>query len=75
MLRSPILYGHSLFDAAVNGNNSPNNSGLTIVGFLYKVGWQQNKYGYASAVGIVLLLVTLAINLVQLKATGFFEKE
>ena len=58
-----------------NGNNSPNNSGLTIVGFLYKVGWQQNKYGYASAVGICLLLATLVINLIQLKATGFFEKE
>ena len=58
-----------------NGNNSPNNSGLTIVGFLYKVGWQQNKFGYAAAVGICLLLATLLINLVQLKATGFFEKE
>lgn len=58
-----------------NGNNSPQGRGLTIVGFLYKLGWQQSKYGFASAVGVVLLLVTLTINLVQLKLTGFFKKE
>ena len=58
-----------------NGNNSPQGSGLTIIGFLYKLGWQQAKYGFASAVGVVLLLVTLTINLIQLKFTGFFDKE
>ena len=58
-----------------NGNNSPQGRGLTIVGFLYKLGWQQSNYGFASAVGVVLLLVTLSINLVQLKLTGFFKKE
>lgn len=58
-----------------NGNNSPQGCGLTIIGFLYKLGWQQAKYGFASAVGVVLLLVTLIINLIQLKLTGFFEKE
>lgn len=58
-----------------NGNNSPQGSGLTIIGFLYKLGWQQAKYGFASAVGVVLLLVTLTINLIQLKLTGFFDKE
>lgn len=58
-----------------NGNNSPQGCGLTIIGFLYKLGWQQAKYGFASAVGVVLLLVTLTINLIQLKLTGFFEKE
>lgn len=58
-----------------NGNNSPQGCGLTIVGFLYKLGWQQAKYGFASAVGVVLLLVTLIINLIQLRLTGFFNKE
>ena len=58
-----------------NGNNSPQGAGLTIIGFLYKLGWQQAKYGFASAVGVVLLLVTLTINLIQLKLTGFFDKE
>lgn len=58
-----------------NGNNSPQGVGLTIVGFLYKLGWQQQKYGFASSVGVCLLLATLIINLIQLKSTGFFEKE
>lgn len=52
------------------GNNSPKNIGLTIVGYLYRQGWEQNRMGYASAVGLVLLMVAMAINLVQLRLTG-----
>jgi len=57
------------------GNNSPNNQGLTIVGYLYRKGIQENDLGFASAVGVVLLIVVLAINLTQLTATGTFKKE
>lgn len=58
-----------------NGNNSPKNIGLTIVGYLYRQGIEKNKLGYASTVGIVLLIVAMAINLTQLKITGMFKKE
>ena len=58
-----------------NGNNSPNNIGLTIVGYLYRQGIEKNAMGYASAVGIVLFVVAMAINLVQLKLNGTFDKE
>jgi arabinosaccharide transport system permease protein len=57
------------------GNNSPNNQGLTIVGYLYRKGIQENDLGFASAVGVVLLVLVLAINLTQLTATGTFRKE
>ena len=57
------------------GNNSPGNIGLTIVGYLYRQGIEKNAMGYASAVGILLLLVVLAINMTQLYLTGFFRKE
>ncbi|MBQ6442668.1 MAG: sugar ABC transporter permease [Lachnospiraceae bacterium] len=57
------------------GNSSPKNIGLTIVGYLYKRGIEKNQMGYASAVGLVLLVVALAINMVQLVATGTFKKE
>lgn len=57
------------------GNNSPNNIGLTIVGYLYKRGIEKNQLGYASAVGLVLLVIALAINIVQLIANGTFRKE
>ena len=58
-----------------NGNSSPKNIGLTIVGYLYKRGIEKNDMGYACAVGMVLLIIALAINVVQLVATGTFKKE
>lgn len=58
-----------------NGNNSPKNIGLTIVGYLYRQGIEKSKLGYASTVGIVLLIVAMAINIAQLVATGTFKKD
>lgn len=58
-----------------NGNNSPKNIGLTIVGYLYRQGIEKNNLGYAAAVGIVLLVIAMAINLTQLAITGMFKKE
>lgn len=58
-----------------NGNNSPKNIGLTIVGYLYRQGIEKNNLGYAAAVGVVLLVIALAINLTQLAITGMFKKE
>lgn len=57
------------------GNASPNNIGLTIVGYLYRRGIEKNQLGYASAVGLVLLAIALIINVVQLKLNGTFKKE
>ncbi|MFU0826167.1 MAG: ABC transmembrane type-1 domain-containing protein [Lachnoclostridium sp.] len=57
------------------GNASPNNIGLTIVGYLYRRGIEKNQMGYASAVGLVLLVIALAINVVQLILNGTFKKE
>lgn len=58
-----------------NGNVSPRNIGLTIVGYLYRRGIEKNDMGYASAVGLVLLGIALIINMVQLVLTGTFKKE
>lgn len=58
-----------------NGNDSPNNIGLTIVGYLYRRGIQKSQFGYASAVGLVLLILALTINVVQLIINGSFKKE
>ena len=55
------------------GATSPQNIGLTIVGYLYRLGIDRGDWGYASAVGVVLLV--LAINLAQLTISGFFRKE
>ena len=58
-----------------NGNSSPKNIGLTIVGYLYKRGIEKNDLGYACAVGMVLMIIALVINVIQLIATGTFKKE
>lgn len=58
------------------GNNtSPHNYGLTIVGYLYRYGFTNLRMGYASAVGLVLLVGALAINMIQLRITGVLGKE
>ena len=56
-------------------NTETGNMGLTIVGYLYRVGIRKANYGLGSAIGIVLLVLTLAINVIQLILTGFFKKE
>jgi arabinosaccharide transport system permease protein len=58
-----------------NGNDSPLDIGLTIVGYLYKRGIEQNNLGYASSVGVVLMGIALLINVTQLTLTGTFKKE
>lgn len=57
------------------GNSSPQDIGLTIVGYLYRQGIEKRALGYACAVGLILLLVVMIVNLIQLKATGTFDKE
>ncbi len=57
------------------GPDSPNNIGLTIVGYLYKRGITKNDLGYGSAIGLVLLVLALCINVVQLVFNGTFKKE
>jgi len=57
------------------GRASPRNIGLTIVGFIYQYGVSHGDFGFASAAGLVLLVVVLGINLVQLRLTGIIGKE
>lgn len=57
------------------GNASQNNIGLTIVGYLYRRGIEKNQLSSASAVGLVLLVIALVINVIQLALNGTFKKE
>ena len=78
VLTISIYAGLSMFTESYmlwKGNNSPQNIGLTIVGYLYRQGIEKRAMGYACAVGLVLLIIVMIVNLVQLKATGTFDKE
>ena len=56
------------------GNSSPNDMGLTIVGYLYRAGWEQNNMGFGSSIGVFLLIVTLAFNAVQMYISNKKER-
>lgn len=72
-----IFEGYRMFgESYVFWNESmPNDIGLTIVRYIYQQAFQRNDLGFGSAIGIVLLLIVLAINMVQLKYFGLFRKE
>jgi arabinosaccharide transport system permease protein len=55
--------------------HSPGDIGLTIVVYLYRRAFQENDMGFGSAIGLVLLVIVLTVNIIQLKLTGAFKKE
>jgi arabinosaccharide transport system permease protein len=54
---------------------SPNNVGMTMVGLIYKKGFQTGSMGLASAIGIVLMVVIFVVSIIALRFFGFFKKE
>ncbi len=56
-------------------SRSPGDIGLTLVAYIYSSGFNNNEFGFASAIGVTLLLIILTVNVIQLKFFGFFKKE
>ena len=78
VLTISIFGGMAMFSESYmifNGNKSPNNVGTTLVGFLYRMGFEQNNLGIASAVGVVFLLIVLVVNAIQLAINGTFSRK
>ena len=77
VLTISIFGGMAMFSESYilfNGNKSPNNIGTTLVGFLYRLGLEQNNLGIASAIGVIFLLIVLGINFIQLRINGTMGK-
>ncbi len=76
-----IFGGLAMFEESYilwSGTASPPNNvgGLTIVGYLYKKGFQEGEMGgMASSIGIVLLVIVFTISISYLKIFGFFKTE
>lgn len=72
-----IFGGFSMFEESyiIWQGNSPNNVGLTMVGYIYRKGFQSGDFGMGSAIGLVLLVIVLSISLIQLRFWGFYKKE
>ncbi|HEV2295315.1 MAG TPA: sugar ABC transporter permease [Tepidisphaeraceae bacterium] len=58
-----------ILSAEINEGAGPNNSALTIVMYLYNMGFSVGDIGYASAVGWALVVLIFGVSLVQLKIT------
>lgn len=56
--------------ALLNQSYGPNNSGLTVVGYLYRNAFQEGDLGLGAAVGWLLTCMILALALVQLRLGG-----
>lgn len=77
VLTISIFAGLAMFTESYllfNGNKSPNNVGTTIVGYLYRMGMEQNNIGIGSAIGVLLLVIVMVINVIQLALNGTFKK-
>ena len=72
-----VLGGFSMFTESVAlwAQNNPGGVGRTIVGYMYQVGFYKSNLGMAAAVGLTLLVLVVAVNLIQLFLMGFFKKE
>ncbi len=78
VLTISIYGGFSMFAESwtlFNGPRSPGDIGLTLVNYIYQQGINENNFGFGSAIGIVLLLIVMVVNIIQLSLMGFFKRE
>ena len=54
----------------LNGTAGPDNQGLTVVMYLYQMGFDQGDLGYASAVGWLLAMLLIGFTLLQRRFGG-----
>jgi arabinosaccharide transport system permease protein len=72
-----VFEGYRMFtESYVYWNeNYPGDIGLTMTRYIYQEAFRQNDMGFGSAIGITMLAIVLAINLVQLNSFGLFKKD
>jgi ABC-type sugar transport system permease subunit len=58
-----------------NRGFGPKNSGMTVVGYLYRSGWEDGNLGMAAAVGWLLTAIILLVSLVQIRVSGSMARE
>jgi multiple sugar transport system permease protein len=63
-----IIGGLKMFDQAFiasGGSGGPNNSTLVPVLYLYRVAFNDVRFGFAAAVGLSLMLLMITLTLIQ----------
>lgn len=54
---------------------TPGGIGMTIVSYIYQTAFNYFQMGYASAVGLTLLIIVMLVNVIHLAFFGTFRKE
>lgn len=54
---------------------TPGDIGMTIVTYIYQMGFNNFDMGFASAIGITLFIIVILVNLIQLTFFGFFKRD
>lgn len=78
VLTITIYGGFAMFTESYmlwGSRGSPQDIGLTMVGYIYQQGFQYFDLGFGSTIGLVLLVITLGVSMIQLKFMGLFGKE
>ncbi len=78
VLTISIYGGYAMFTESYmlwGSRGSPQNIGLTMVGYIYQQGFQYFDLGFGSTIGLTLLVITLFVSLIQLKLFGLFKEE
>jgi arabinosaccharide transport system permease protein len=55
--------------------HTPGDIGMTIVSYIYQMGFNDFDMGFAATIGIVLFLIVMLVNIIQLNFFGFFKKD
>lgn len=58
-----------------NGGLGPDNSGMTVVGYLYRFAFEGGDLGTAAAVGWLLTCIILVVSLIQIRLAGAVGRE
>lgn len=64
-----VIGSFKVFDeifSLFGGQAGPGNSAMTVVFYLYRMFYEQNKYGIAAAAGVVLFFMILFVTLIQM---------
>jgi ABC-type sugar transport system permease subunit len=56
-----------------SNGRGPDNAGLTVITYLYDVGFVTGDLGLGSAVGWVIALIIFTLSLLQIKVSGVVE--
>ena len=58
---------------SMHSNAGPGNAGLTLPFYLYKLGFEEFKLGYAASLGVFMFVLIFVVSIIQLKVLGLFK--